>query len=160
MGRSYGRQHLTDDLPKLHKGERQVSASRHRHSTPPELQAIYNEWTTSWSQHLQTSSFRRTKAGFTTKVTILTPPDRSSTYDFWYLFIEVTSCLHMIYAIVRLNILGMLSILIEKTERSDTTNLQASIFNIQFRLVRVGYYQISKLFPRRICHGQKSAGCR
>ena len=33
----------------------------------------------------------------------------------------------MIYAIARLNILGMLSILIEKTERSDTTNLQFSI---------------------------------
>ncbi len=30
------------------------------------------------------------------------------------------------------------SILIEKTERSDTTNLQSSIVNIQFRLVRVG----------------------
>jgi len=38
----------------------------------------------------------------------------------------------MIYAIARLNILGMLSILIEKTEQSDTTNLSASggsIFN-------------------------------
>ena len=34
------------------------------------------------------------------------------------LFIEITSCLHMIYAIARLNILAMLSILIEKTERS------------------------------------------
>ena len=34
--------------------------------------------------------------------------------------------------------IGMLSILIEKTERSDTTNLQSSIFNIQFQLVRVG----------------------
>jgi hypothetical protein len=45
----------------------------------------------------------------------------------------------MIYAIARLNILGMLSIYIEKTERSDTTNLQSSIVNIQFRLVRVGY---------------------
>jgi hypothetical protein len=33
---------------------------------------------------------------------------------------------------------GMLPILIEKTERSDTTNLQSSIVNIQFRLVRVG----------------------
>jgi len=44
----------------------------------------------------------------------------------------------MIYAIAGLNILGMLSILIEKTERSDTTNLQYSIVNIQFRLVRVG----------------------
>jgi hypothetical protein len=48
----------------------------------------------------------------------------------------------MIYAIARLNILGMLSILIEKTERSDTTNLQSSIVNIQFRLVRVGSYRV------------------
>ncbi len=32
------------------------------------------------------------------------------------------------------------SIIIEKTERSDTTNLHSSIFNIQFRLVRVGSY--------------------
>jgi len=32
----------------------------------------------------------------------------------------------MIYAIARLNILEMLSILIEKTERSDTINLQSS----------------------------------
>ena len=44
----------------------------------------------------------------------------------------------MIYAIAGLNILGMLSIYIEKTERSDTTNLQYSIVNLQFRLVRVG----------------------
>jgi len=29
---------------------------------------------------------------------------------------------------------------IEKTERSDTTNLQSSIFNLQFRLVRVRLY--------------------
>ena len=34
------------------------------------------------------------------------------------LLIEISSYLHMIYAIARLNILGMLSILIEKTERS------------------------------------------
>ena len=27
----------------------------------------------------------------------------------------------------------------KKTERSDTTNLQFSIFNLQFRLVRFGY---------------------
>jgi len=55
------------------------------------------------------------------------------------------SCLRMIYAIARLNILGMLSILIEKTERSlrlvgvvaptprrakpQIFNLQSSIFN-------------------------------
>ena len=37
----------------------------------------------------------------------------------------------------QINILGMLSTYIEKTERSDTTNLQSSIVNIQFRLVRV-----------------------
>jgi hypothetical protein len=35
---------------------------------------------------------------------------------------------------------GMLSTYIEKTERSDTTNLQSSIINIQFRLVRVGIH--------------------
>jgi len=40
----------------------------------------------------------------------------------------------MIYAAARLNILGMLSILIEKTERSDTTNLQSSIFNRQYSI--------------------------
>ncbi len=33
----------------------------------------------------------------------------------------------MIWAIARLNIKGILSILLEKTERSDTTNLQSSI---------------------------------
>ena len=33
---------------------------------------------------------------------------------------------------------GMLSILIEKTERSDSTNLQSSIVNLKFRLVRIG----------------------
>jgi len=38
----------------------------------------------------------------------------------------------MIYAIDGLNIYEILSILIEKTERSDTTNLQYSIVNIQF----------------------------
>ena len=32
----------------------------------------------------------------------------------------------------------LLSIKIEKIERSDTTNLQSSIVNIQFRLVRFG----------------------
>ena len=37
----------------------------------------------------------------------------------------------MVYAIAGLHILGMLSILIEKTERSDTTNLQDSIVNLQ-----------------------------
>ena len=36
-----------------------------------------------------------------------------------------------------LGIEAILSIKIEKTERSDTTNLQYSIVNIQFRLVRV-----------------------
>ena len=75
----------------------------------------------------------------------------------------------MIYAIARFNIYAILpvenlpsrtsgstdwverSILIEKTERayfaklatqakSDTTNLQFSIVNIQFRLVRVGIF--------------------
>ena len=34
----------------------------------------------------------------------------------------------------------MLSTYNEKTEPSDTTNLQSSIVNIQFRLVRVGYF--------------------
>jgi len=38
----------------------------------------------------------------------------------------------MIYAIDGLNIYEILSILIVKTERSDTTNLQYSIVNIQF----------------------------
>ena len=38
----------------------------------------------------------------------------------------------------QINILEMLSIYIEKTELSDTTNLQSSIFKIQFRLVGVG----------------------
>jgi hypothetical protein len=36
----------------------------------------------------------------------------------------------------------MLSTYNEKTERSDTTNLQSSIVNIQFRLVRVGIIKI------------------
>jgi hypothetical protein len=34
----------------------------------------------------------------------------------------------------------MLSTFIAKTERSDTTNLQSSIVNFQFRLARVGIY--------------------
>jgi hypothetical protein len=38
----------------------------------------------------------------------------------------------------QINILGLLSTCIEKTEQSDTTNLQSSIVNIQFRLARVG----------------------
>gem|GEM_PF-5826683 len=49
----------------------------------------------------------------------------------------------MIYTIARLIILGMRSIQIEKTERSDTINLSASggsIFNLQFRFIRVGYH--------------------
>jgi len=45
----------------------------------------------------------------------------------------------MIYAIDRLNIYAILSILIEKTEQSDTTNLQSSIVNIQFGLSGLGY---------------------
>ena len=32
----------------------------------------------------------------------------------------------------------MLSIYIEKTERSDTINLQSSVFNLHFRLIRIG----------------------
>ena len=44
------------------------------------------------------------------------------------------------------------SILIEKTERSDTTNLQYSIFNIQFRLARVGCYSYQATVLRRICY--------
>jgi hypothetical protein len=48
----------------------------------------------------------------------------------------------MIYAIARLNILGMLPILIEKTERSDTANLQSSI-----PAARVGY---CNLLPRQL----------
>ena len=40
------------------------------------------------------------------------------------------------------------SILIEKTERSDTTNLQSSIVNIQFRLVRVGVLAFGAIFFR------------
>ena len=35
----------------------------------------------------------------------------------------------MINAIARLNILGLLSIKIKKIERSDSTNIQSSIFN-------------------------------
>ena len=43
---------------------------------------------------------------------------------------------------------GILSILIKKTERSDTTNRQYSIVNIQFfRLVRVRYLYRTSLFP-------------
>ncbi|CAB1068206.1 hypothetical protein D1AOALGA4SA_277 [Olavius algarvensis Delta 1 endosymbiont] len=34
-----------------------------------------------------------------------------------------------IYAIARLNMLALLSIKIKKIERSDSTNLQSSIFN-------------------------------
>jgi hypothetical protein len=34
----------------------------------------------------------------------------------------------------QLNILEMLSTYIEKTERSDTTNLQSSIFNLQYSI--------------------------
>jgi hypothetical protein len=34
----------------------------------------------------------------------------------------------------QINILGMLSTYIEKTERSDTTNLQSSIFNRQYSI--------------------------
>jgi hypothetical protein len=65
-------------------------------------------------------------------------------------FIEITSCLHMIYAIAGLNILGMLPILIEKTERGDTTNLQSSIFNsglsgLGLCLVVVNCYNLSGL---------------
>jgi len=53
----------------------------------------------------------------------------------------------MIYAIDGLNIYEILSILIEKTERSDTTNLQYSIVNIQFGsgLSGLGYNLVSRL---------------
>jgi hypothetical protein len=38
------------------------------------------------------------------------------------------------------------TILIKKTERSDTTNIQYSIVNIQFRLIRAGYLRL-KILP-------------
>ena len=38
----------------------------------------------------------------------------------------------MIYGIARLNIYAIPSIYLEKTERSETINLQSSIVNIQF----------------------------
>jgi hypothetical protein len=51
----------------------------------------------------------------------------------------------MIYAIAGLNILGILSILIENTERHAAQApalreryQKSSIFNLQFRLVRIG----------------------
>jgi hypothetical protein len=51
----------------------------------------------------------------------------------------------MIYAIAGLNILGMLSNKIEKTERSDTTNPQYSVVNLQFGLSGLGIIKIEPL---------------
>ena len=48
------------------------------------------------------------------------------------LFIQIPSCLRMIYAIARLNILEMRSNLIVKTGRSDTTIRHSSFVNHQF----------------------------
>jgi len=70
----------------------------------------------------------------------------------------------MIYTIARLNIIGMLSILIKKTERSDTKNLSGgSIFNSGLSglgIKRSRLYEIVKFYRVypivRALHGQLS----